>query len=75
MIQTKHNTLYLCEMKFKKNRIESDILSEMKQKIADLKVPKNFSIRPVLIHVNGIDDTVVESDFFSHTIDFGQMLA
>jgi hypothetical protein len=39
-----------------------------------LKVPKGFSIRPFLVHVNGVSDSVVESEFFSGIIDFGQFL-
>lgn len=36
--------------------------------------PKEFSIRPILIHVNGVTDAVIESEYFSDIIDFGQFL-
>lgn len=74
MIQTKFNTLYLCEIKFKKQPITSEIVQEVSQKIKRLQIHRNFSVRPVLIHVNGVSDSVIESEFFSHIIDFGELL-
>jgi hypothetical protein len=71
MIQTKFDTLYLCEIKFSRQVIGMEILEEIEQKIARLKRPKGFSIRPVLIHVNGVSEAVVESDFFCSIIAFG----
>lgn len=41
----------------------------------NLVIPKHFSIRPVLIHVNGVTEALAESDFFANMIDFGQFLA
>jgi AAA+ ATPase superfamily predicted ATPase len=74
LIQTKFNTLYVCEIKFSKGPIESDVVKEVQEKIHCMTKPKNFSIRPVLIHVNGVTDAVVESDFFANIIDFGEFL-
>src|SRR5262249_29996528 len=74
LIQTKFNTLYICEIKFKKEKINLEIIREMKKKIAVLKYPRGYSCRPVLIHVNGIDNTVIESDYFSEIIDFSELL-
>lgn len=74
MIQTKFNTLFVCEIKFYKNEITEGIIDEVKQKVDRLQIPKGYSIRPVLIHVNGVSDVVIERDFFSHIIDFGQFL-
>lgn len=74
MIQVKFNTLYMCEIKFSKERIGLSIVKEVQQKMDRLIKPKNFSIRPILIHVNGISDAVQESDFFAKIIDFSQFL-
>ena len=74
MIQTTFNTLYVCEIKFKKQAISLEIIQEMKRKIDALHYPKGFSCRPVLIHVNGVQDDVISSGFFSGIIDFGQFL-
>jgi len=69
LIHTKFNTLYVCEIKFSKNPIGTEVITEMQEKIARLKRPKGFSCRPVLIHVNGVTEDVVDSDYFSAIID------
>lgn len=74
LIQTKFNTLYVCEIKFSKEPIGPGVIKEVQQKIEKLAIPKGFSVRPVLIHVNGVKDTVIESDYFSKIIDFSQFL-
>lgn len=74
LIQTKFGTCYLCEIKFNAQKITKKIIEEVEQKIHSLSLPRNMSIRPVLIHVNGVDDAVVESDFFSALIDFNDLL-
>ena len=75
LIQTKFGTLYLCEIKFSKNEQNSTIITETQEKIDRLIKPKHCSIRPVLIHVNGVSDEVIDSEFFAHIIDFGNLLA
>jgi AAA+ ATPase superfamily predicted ATPase len=72
MIQTKHNTLYVCEIKFSTSEIKGHVIEEMEKKIESLAVPKGFSIRPVLIHVNGVSQPVKESEVFNDIVDFSQ---
>ncbi len=74
MIQTRFHSLYLCEVKFKKDKIGNKIFEEMDEKRIRLKVPRYFSIRPVLIHVNGVEESVLDADYFDMIIDFGQLL-
>ena len=74
LIQTKYNSLYLCEIKFSKNTITKKIVSEVANKIDHLVTPRNMSLRPVLIHVNGVQDSVVEEDFFTAIVDFSELL-
>lgn len=74
MIQTRFNTLYLCEIKFSKNLVDAKVIEEVNQKIERLKIPRAYSIRPVLIHVNGVEDVIEESDFFTAIINFGSFL-
>lgn len=74
LIQTRFNTLYLCEIKFEKSSINKSIIKEVQNKIDCLERPKGFTIRPVLIHVNGVDDSVIESEYFGNIIDFGDLL-
>ena len=75
MVQTKFDTLYICEIKFSKNLIDSSIIPEVQSKINTLQSSKKFSCRPVLIHVNGVNEDVVDSDYFAAIIDAGELLS
>lgn len=74
MIQTKNNSLYVCEIKFSQNKIGSSIIEEVQKKINAIQSPKRFSYRAVLIHVNGVQDEVKNGDFFSNIIDASAFL-
>lgn len=74
LIQTKTSTLYACEIKFSRSEIKSDIISEMQQKLSSLVLPRGFSCLPVLIHVNGVHDNVIDSNYFFKIIDFSGLL-
>ncbi len=74
LIQSKYKTLYICEIKFSKKEIGASVIYDVKQKIKRLPKANIYSIRPVLVHVNGVTDELIEADFFAHIIDFGQML-
>ncbi len=74
MIQTRFNNLYICEIKFSRNLVRTNVINEMKSKIDRLELPKNYSYRPVLIHVNGVEDEIVSCEFFANIIDFGSLL-
>ena len=74
LIQTKFNCLYVCEIKFSRSEVTAFVIDEVKQKISRLNIPKNFSYRPVLIHVNGVNGAVTDSGYFAKAIDFGQLL-
>jgi len=74
LIQTKFDTVYICEIKFSRQPIGMSVIAEMREKIKRLKTPGNISRRPVLIHVNGITSEVLEADYFSHVINFCELL-
>ncbi len=74
LIQTRFNTLFVCEVKFSKKEISSQVLKEVEQKIRRLSIPKGYSCNPVLIHVNGVSDAVADDGFFSHIIDLTEQL-
>jgi AAA+ ATPase superfamily predicted ATPase len=74
LIQTHFNTLYICEIKFSKNLISSSVISQVQQKIDKLKLASRFSCRPVLIHVNGVSDDILDSRYFAEIVDFSQLL-
>ena len=65
LIQTKFHTLYVCEIKFHDSLIGSGIIQEVQEKIDRMSKPRGFSCRPVLIHVNGVSDEVIDADYFA----------
>ncbi len=75
MIQTRYNTLFVCEIKFLKNQVDVSIIETMKEKIARLAIPKGYACLPVLIHVNGVTDSVVNAGWFFKIIQFGQLFS
>ncbi len=74
LIQTRFNTLFACEIKFSINPLKSDVISDVKDKLASIALPKRFSCWPVLIHVNGVNDSIQDSGYFSEIIDFSSLL-
>lgn len=62
----------MSEIKFHQEPIGLEILKEMRQKLKAL--PRGHSIRPVLIHVNGVKPEIKQENSFSHIIDFGSFL-
>ncbi|GAB5410910.1 MAG: ATP-binding protein [Chlamydiales bacterium] len=75
LVQLRFNTLYVCEIKFSKEPVGKKILKEMDDKIKRFNPPKRFSIRPVLIHINGVDESVEDAQFFDKIINFSEFLA
>lgn len=74
MIQTRHDEVYVCEIKFQREAIGLEIITEMQQKMARLKLPRSMSRRAVLIHVNGVKSTVIDAHYFYGMIDFESLL-
>lgn len=52
LIQTKYNVLFVCEVKYTKKPVSTDIIQEVEEKASRLSAPKNFSKRIVLIHTH-----------------------
>lgn len=74
MIQTRLNALIVCEIKFSIKEVPTNIIQEVQTKLDKIAKPKGFSCFPVLIHVNGVNESVIESGFFYRIIDFSQLL-
>lgn len=74
LIQTRYNNLFVCEIKFSRNPIKTEVVDQVKEKISRISLPRGFSCWPVLIHVNGVSDAVENSGYFSHIIDFSSLL-
>ena len=74
MIQTRYQTLYVCEVKFSRDILKKDVILDVRRKIDKLYIPKGISYCPVLIHVNGVHDSVIDSGYFTEIIDFCESL-
>lgn len=74
LIQTKTNSLFICEFKFKRREISSDIISEMQDKISRLKAPKGFAKVPVLFHLSGVATSVAANPYFYRIVDIADFL-
>lgn len=74
LIQTRFRNLYACEVKFRQGIVGAEVIGEMEEKLSRLKLPRGFSCRPVLIHVNGVSEDVVDSHYFARIIDFSELL-
>ncbi len=73
MIQTRSRILYICEIKFSRNTIGMSAVNEVATKIKHLKTPKQYFCRPVLIHVNGVSDDLLDCNYFSNIIDMTEL--
>jgi AAA+ ATPase superfamily predicted ATPase len=74
LIQTKHGPLYLCEIKFRRNPITTDVEQDIREKVKRMDAPRHCSILPVLIHANQVSASVLYGDTFARIIDFAEIL-
>ncbi len=74
LIQTKFQTLFACEIKFSTHKIGLSIVEEVRQKLSKIHLPKGFTCLPVLIHVNGVTEEVVQAEYFYRVINFSDLL-
>lgn len=74
LIQTRHNTLYVCEVKFSKDPIHVGVTREVQEKLRRLQIPRGMSYRPVLIHAGQLSSALEADGFFSATINLAQLL-
>lgn len=74
IIETRHQSLYVVEIKFNKNSLGVEIVNEIKEKIKKIVLPKGYVAIPVLIHVGGVSDSVVDKEYFYRIIDIKDCL-
>jgi AAA+ ATPase superfamily predicted ATPase len=74
LVQTKFNVLYVCEIRFSKHELGAAVVEEVEEKIKRLEKPKGMSVRPILIHVNGITDDLLARDYFANVVNFADFL-
>ncbi len=74
LIQTRFGYLYACEVKFRQGVVGKEVIEQVEEKLRRLQLPRGFSCRPVLIHVNGVSEDVIDSGYFARIIDFSELL-
>jgi uncharacterized protein len=74
LIQTKFNSMFVCEIKFSRQELSVNVIREMKEKLIRLKLPRGFSCWPVLIHSSGVSNAVRESEYFTEIIDWSELI-
>ena len=72
LIQTKMNTLYVCEIKFLDLTISNTIVEDLERKIQALKVPRKFTCLPVLIYIGEASQSLLDLQYFYRVIDLAQ---
>lgn len=74
LIQTATNNLYLCEFKFKRRYIDSEVICDVQKKIKSLSIPRGMAIVPILFCMGEVSLAVYESNFFYKIIDLSDLL-
>lgn len=74
LIQTRFRCLYACEVKFRQGMVGKEVIDEVEEKLCRLDLPRGFSCRPVLIHVNGVTEEVENSGYFARIIAIEELL-
>jgi uncharacterized protein len=73
MIQCRNNTLYACEIKFSKDPLPASLITEVTDRIDAISRPRHYSIRPALIHVNGVSNAIADARYFDELIDLSDL--
>lgn len=66
--------MFFCEIKFFRSEIRTNVISDMKEKIKRATIPRGMAVCPVLIHMNGVEDGVVDAQYFTEIINFASFL-
>ncbi len=52
----------------------AEVISEAKEKIRRLSLSSGISIRPLLVHVNGVTDELLATEYFADIVNFADLL-
>ncbi|MBL0942299.1 MAG: AAA family ATPase [Alphaproteobacteria bacterium] len=74
LVQTTTRTLYMCEFKFKRRDIGSEIIDLMKDKISRFAPPRGFGVAPVLFHLGDVSDSVYDKNYFYRILNIADLL-
>lgn len=69
LVQTRSKNIFLCEFKFKRRELGSEVIDEVRERMNRLSVPRGFAVVPVLFHIGGVSEAVCDKNFFYRIID------
>ncbi len=72
-IYAKRKQQVLFEIKFMKN-IGINVKQEVQEKIKRLKVPSQYSIRPILVYEGKLTKELNEDEYFIHKLPFSNFI-
>ncbi len=73
LVQTRSKNLFLCEFKFKRRELGSEIINEVKEKMDRLSIPRGFAVVPILFHIGGVLESVYDKQYFYRIIDISDL--
>ncbi len=75
LITTSAKTIYLCEFKVR-DRIESNLIQEVQRKVKTLRIPRGYSLRPVLVYEGTMSEKTKYDlkNYFHYMIPFEDFL-
>lgn len=74
LVQTVTKNFFVCEFKFHRNQLGTEIIGEVQEKIDKLAAPTGFGVVPVLFHLSGVSDAVYDKQYFYRIIDIADFL-
>lgn len=73
LIQTRSNTLFVCEVKMRRRELDLEVIDSLKAKINALCFPKGFGLSPVLLHLGPVSDALLSSRYFYRIVDIADL--
>jgi uncharacterized protein len=68
------NIITICEIKYLKDPVSTKVIPEVERKINLLNIPRGYTVEKALISLYGGDQSLKDSGYFHHDIDFSQIL-
>jgi AAA+ ATPase superfamily predicted ATPase len=74
LVQTFTKNLFVCEFKFKRRELGTEVIQDMQKKIKALKIPRGYAAVPILFHEGGVASSVETAGYFYRVIDITDFL-
>lgn len=74
LVQTKMNSLIICEFKFSRNELGSSLLKELQEKVRAFSVPRGYGKALALFHIGGVSPSIEESPLLCRAVDLRDLL-